>query len=1044
LPGILSHVRSLLPALLCVAIAACHHEPSGAADGSSGDSGATNSTDAAAPIDASLPATDVGPDAGSADAMTAGADADFPLEPFASVCGAGLIDSFETQAAVDAWSCATWAEATLDPSGNPMPVAMGSTGATEGMSALSVPVRFTGSGYQQGYVGRDTSLSLAGCASIALDVTLPLEAPSGLRGGLILLMGPQASWNGQADMAALAPGSTTTVRLALAGGIEPVAARELYRDLRGVGLKIDGTDVTFSGAIALDNLRVEGLQGPRPEDLAAFSVGTFGGFVRSTGPDIPTRNGFATFSAESTVQGHALLWPKLGASGGDFVLGRAYFGAAVPSPTSSTLVFHDWSLLEARQDVPTLGTASVLMSRAFPAVRYDSQATSFLWNSADTARSPMARLAVVENGAITIHQLDSEASFSLSAMSEPWMLLWAGPAAGWGFDAPVLLTFQKRPQSATVTSQGVHFAFASAVGKVQLMPLGGLRRRAIADTTSWDAGLPDEIVEQSRAWVSILAAFPVSLTESYAIDEVAGTVTITDHCAYQLVQDDWATVPTPVAPIPPAVYLAGKNGYAVSYPLGAPVESAAATWFGPFTYRLGPTATFTLPIAPALTRQPVPLRMANDPVAAPIRAELERILDEEVPTEPMDYWLGNDEADADFLCDGWSTLRPGSPERAKAQTTGPRLAENAFLSRSVGDFAEPVTGQHYLAPTYYPEATEPFDKEWNTGRQLAALVRCSEAIDLDLARGLWPKLLATYRYHRIFFDWPTGSVLSSCMGFTELADGMHFAWDGMLGVGRLARKLGDEATWTDVAWRTARQQAALYQAWFHARWVKDIDYGVGHISDAKEPADQVETRGAIDGWVEDFGASTLEFKSFWQTTNYLYFDIPAQLSLYRDQGLEDRVRALEYEIMPVFHPSWTDGNAQDPVDGRYYGSNYTAAHLVARSLLFHDDPAALFADYQSVKGTAVASQWYTMLWHGMAGPTLLSIERARAPVAEAPIGAIRLAWSAFDPATGTVSLDFEALRDGPAIFRTRAPGGQWKEHPVALAAGQRYSMDLEP
>jgi hypothetical protein len=80
----------------------------------------------------------------------------------------------------------------------------------------------------------------------------------------------------------------------------------------------------------------------------------------------------------------------------------------------------------------------------------------------------------------------------------------------------------------------------------------------------------------------------------------------------------------------------------------------------------------------------------------------------------------------------------------------------------------------------------------------------------------------------------------------------------------------------------------------------------------------------------------------------------------------------------------------------------------------------------------------------MAGPTLLSIERARAPVAEAPIGAIRLAWSAFDPATGTVSLDFEALRDGPAIFRTRAPGGQWKEHPVALAAGQRYSMDLEP
>lgn len=970
------------------------------------------------------------------DALSAAA---FPVDAYPAKCGVASIESFEGP--VTPWHAASWAEATLDANGNPLPVSAAATGATQGRLALQIGARFTGAGYQQGYVGREgMKLSLAGCATIAADVTLPSSAPRGLNASLVLLLGPQGQWSGAADETALTPGATTTVRLPLSAGILPVPPRALYKQLQGLGLKIDGVNVAWSGTLALDNVRVEGLQAG---DAAVTPVGTFGGFVSPAdgSVNVPQRNGFLTFSADSSVQGHALRWAMLGPNSTDFVPGMAYFGNALPSASAPQLVFHDWVTLEARQSLLLGGTASVLMSRAFPAVRYTSDAHALLWQTGLAGRAPMQRLAFVKNGAIEIHHFDSEGSIDLSGMSEPWIVLWANTAAGWDFDVPTLLTFQHRPQSAQSNGAGVTFAMGGALGSAQAMPLYGLRRW---DTNGWDDGLPGDVIVMARYWLQALAAFPVGMSETYAIDEKAGTVAITDSYSYADLADDWGTQPLHTAAFPPAVAHAADNGYPVAYPQGAPIESEIETWFGWYAYAEGDSATYTLPLANALTREPIALRVNNSAATAPIRAELERVLDQDVPAAPGDYWLGNDEGDADFMCDGWATFLPGSAERAKAQSLGPQMAENTFLSRSVATLKEPVTGQTYLSPSSYPDYVYPWDKEWNSGRQLASLARCAEQVDLDIARGAWPKVLATYRYHRIFFDWATGSVTSSTLGLTELADGMHFAWDGMLGVGRLARKLGDEATWRDAAYRTAREQAALYDAWFQAQWTKDIDYGIGHITNAKLPAAEVETRGAIDGWVEDFGLATLEFKSFWQTTNFLYFDVPAQLSLYRDFGLEQRVRALEYDIMPQFHPGWTDGNAMDPVDQRYYGSNYTSAHLVARALLFNDDPAQLFSLWSSAKGTQAASQWYSQFFHGLAGPTLLSIERGGAPLVEAPVAQVRIVAASWDAKAGKVSVDFQPLLTGSVAFRTRAAGGAFHTHALTVKAGVRKTASFAP
>jgi hypothetical protein len=217
----------------------------------------------------------------------------------------GPLDSFETDASATAWHAADWANAGAGASYRTP------TGATAGKWALALPVRFTGAGYAQAYVGRAAALSMAGAAQLVVDVTLPADAPAGLGAKLILF--PGGTWS-EGTATPLAPGATTHVVLPLAGSFDPVPERAAYKDVRGYGVKIEGSDVTWTGAVALDQVRLE--RAPAGDDAIA-PVGVFGGF----GSSVPTRNGFLTFVADTTR--HALLWPKLGPGGGDRVVGAA-------------------------------------------------------------------------------------------------------------------------------------------------------------------------------------------------------------------------------------------------------------------------------------------------------------------------------------------------------------------------------------------------------------------------------------------------------------------------------------------------------------------------------------------------------------------------------------------------------------------------------------------------------------------------------------------------------------------------------------------------
>ncbi len=956
--------------------------------------------------------------------------------PFAAGCPEQTpIESFEVPATL--WAAASWAEATSDGGGGAVALSTGAFGATDGDFALQVPLNFAGQGFAQGYVGTSFSspLTFAGCGAISVDVTLPADAPSGMSGQIILLLGDAATWSGSSLPITLAPGNTTTVTLPLAAALSPTPARATLGEVQGAGILFWGSSVTWNGTAAIDNLRLVALQGPSDDDANARSVGTFGGFVASGTPlNIPSRNGYIDYVADAALSHHAWRWPMLGANSADLVLGAAEFPDA--PGLGGTWNFIDWVTASATGSANGCNV-SALLSRAFPAIRYRSSCSQFSWVT-ETDRVAPTRAAFVVNGQVVVRSLNG--TNSLSGMSEPWLLLWADQSAGWAFQAPVLLTFENRPSSMAASTQSLVFNFSGAAGAVNVLALRGLRRLPSDATASWDSALPGDVIVEARGWVQKLAAFPNGMSESASVDEINSVVTISDNYSYENISDSWGTVATPIAPLPPVVYRAGNAGYAVSYP-SAPIESQVATFFGSFVYAEGAQASYTIPLPDGLNYMPVTLSVQNDADATAIHDAWTNIVTTEEPTAPGTYWLANDMSDAKFMCDALPTLVPSDPAAQIASAAGPLLIENTFLPAYMTEFTEPVTGQRFLGPNTYPEANLPFDKEWNIGDQLGALASCAENASPDIARGMWPRLLEAYRYNRIFFDWATGSVTSSCLGLTELSDGMNFAFQGMLGVGRLAKVMGDDATYRDVAYRAARQEVALYGGWQQAAWAQDVDYGIGHITNAKLPASSIETRFAIDGYVEEFGAATLELNSFWETTNWLYVDNAAELSIYRHTNLLSRVQTLEETVMPAMHPSWDDGNVMDPVDQRYYGSNYTAAHLITRALLFHDDAGTLFANYNAPQGSQASQQWYTMFWHGLAGATLLGLERAQAPVVEVPRAEAQLVATSYDSQKKQLSVTLKPWAPINSVnLRVQWPGEEWRTVPATFCGAAALTV----
>ena len=140
-------------------------------------------------------------------------------------------------------------------------VTTGKAGATEGKQALQVAVDFPGGRWGGALVEVEEYFDWSPYSALAVDVTLPADAPAGLKAKLILTVGENWEWTEQRRAVQLTPGQTTTLRASLATGSEDwkrATVDDAFRkDIRKFAIRVESNKPAFPGTFSVDHVRLE-------------------------------------------------------------------------------------------------------------------------------------------------------------------------------------------------------------------------------------------------------------------------------------------------------------------------------------------------------------------------------------------------------------------------------------------------------------------------------------------------------------------------------------------------------------------------------------------------------------------------------------------------------------------------------------------------------------------------------------------------------------------------------------------------------------------
>ena len=134
-------------------------------------------------------------------------------------------------------------------------------GATEGQQALGVVVDFPGGKWNGALAEVEEYFDWTPYQSLSMDITLPPEAPAGLKAKIILTVGEEWEWTEMRRSVQLTPGQTTTLTASLAPGSEDWKRTEVTdafrKDVRKLAIRVESNKPAFQGAFSIDNVRLE-------------------------------------------------------------------------------------------------------------------------------------------------------------------------------------------------------------------------------------------------------------------------------------------------------------------------------------------------------------------------------------------------------------------------------------------------------------------------------------------------------------------------------------------------------------------------------------------------------------------------------------------------------------------------------------------------------------------------------------------------------------------------------------------------------------------
>lgn len=179
------------------------------------------------------------------------------LGSVASAAGAKVLFGFESGA--QGWGIPDWALEKPDMVGREIVVAK--EGATEGAQALALVVDFPGGKWNGALAEVEEYFDWTPYHALAMDVSLPAEAPAGLKAKLILTVGEEWTWTEMRRSIQLTPGQTTTISVSLAPGSEDwkrTVVDEFFRkDVRKLAVRLESNKPAYQGKFYIDNVRLE-------------------------------------------------------------------------------------------------------------------------------------------------------------------------------------------------------------------------------------------------------------------------------------------------------------------------------------------------------------------------------------------------------------------------------------------------------------------------------------------------------------------------------------------------------------------------------------------------------------------------------------------------------------------------------------------------------------------------------------------------------------------------------------------------------------------
>lgn len=650
-------------------------------------------------------------------------------------------------------------------------------------------------------------------------------------------------------------------------------------------------------------------------------------------------DGLPTFTLRHDAPSNTLVWANF-VDGKDLVLGHSVVAGKV---TDKRFTFMDWTTARLEYTTDLQGKPihnTVFFSRAFPGALYDTESPKWDFEAGDLAfdraayQTTQGKFAVV-NG-----------STQIGAMGAPWIVVWNHSQSGSEI-VPVLIRFERKP-TALSFQNGIHATFGRPAKSILVMPLYGVHRPKPQKAGEWDSAIPADAISQAGFWTRVSAAMPIGINESYEAEEATGLVRITDRIQIRDFHDEWGTKPLVVTPVSPVTEIAHENGYPVRWGSKV-VRTPLATLVGPFAYAEGAEFSYEIPIPSARDTMLAPLLVTGDPQREAYRLKAQDLAlhHEPKPDDTSDGGLGlqlkeYSQAFPLLDADAQATLRP------RLQ----RAFDASFAPGNMQTVTDPVVGQTYVMCNKIWCAGEAYDREWYAGRQLDMASEYSTWVDPGAVRSHWKAIQGLYAYYRVYNDWAWSGTLSSVFAYALCADGMNFAMEGMLGVARMAKRMGDDELWRDATYRSAKQALCTYGAWFLTEWVKqqdyvtwtDTSYDYAKKSGRYEihrmaPAD-AQTGFGLDIFSDTTGVKVFRNGSFWHATAAIYWNNPCLYRLY-DETLYGKIYDWEYRQLPRLHPSWLDKSAIERFSNQPYGSNFVIAHLDARANLFGDSPDAL-------------------------------------------------------------------------------------------------------